>query len=244
MPTALARSGPTRRLCPTTSRAAPTWPSSAVRGTTGLLSADAPRPAAPSSSSRQPATRRPMRTRAWGTCSTRWATSSNSATTTRLPGFIAAFTHSYRWRLKQISQPAESLQIYANTTSTPWVQSLTQTGAPLHGAGGKYRRAGRPAERAADDTGAALAPAFSYDSRDTTNRLTLHQLPPRVRLALVAMDATTATRLAAQDGSTHRRWSPPRFSSRLRNSMPTSPRSTPRSPHKISTTAFFSAKFP
>jgi uncharacterized protein (TIGR02599 family) len=56
-------------------------------------------------------------------------------------------------------------------------------------------------ERAATDAGAALAPSFSYDSRDTTNRLTLHQLPPRLRLALVAIDSASAQRLATQDGS-------------------------------------------
>ena len=56
-------------------------------------------------------------------------------------------------------------------------------------------------ERAANDSGAALAPAFSYDSRDTTNLLTLHQLPPRARVVLVAMDDISAEHLAAQNGA-------------------------------------------
>jgi uncharacterized protein (TIGR02599 family) len=118
------------------------------------------------------------------------------------PTFIAPFSHSYRWRLKQITQPAEALQIYANTTSPPWIQSLTQTGAPVTVLAENIVALVVLPERAASDTGTALAPTFSYDSRDTTNRLTLHQLPPRLRLALVAIDPTSATRLAALNGST------------------------------------------
>ena len=57
-------------------------------------------------------------------------------------------------------------------------------------------------ERAASDSGPALAPAYSYDSRDTTNLLTLHDfLPPRLRIVLVAMDQVSAARLAGQNGS-------------------------------------------
>ena len=117
------------------------------------------------------------------------------------PSFIVSFAHAYRWRLKQVTQPAESLQIYAKGTTSPWIQSLTQTGAPVTALAQNVVALIVLPERDASDTGAALAPTFSYDSRDTTNRLTLHQLPPRVRIALVAIDPTSATRLAAQNGS-------------------------------------------
>lgn len=117
------------------------------------------------------------------------------------PAFIPTLAHAWRWRLKEVEQPAESLQIFTSGTSTPWVQSLTQTGAPVSVlAENVVALVVRP-ERAADDTGTDIAPTFSYDSRDTTNRLTLHQLPPRVRLALVAIDLTSATFLAAHNGS-------------------------------------------
>jgi uncharacterized protein (TIGR02599 family) len=56
-------------------------------------------------------------------------------------------------------------------------------------------------ERSAGDNGAALAPAYDYDSRDASNPVTRHQLPPRVRLALVAIDEASAQILAAQNGS-------------------------------------------
>jgi uncharacterized protein (TIGR02599 family) len=56
-------------------------------------------------------------------------------------------------------------------------------------------------ERAAGDSGPALAPAFEYDSRDAANPVTRHQLPPRVRLAMVTIDEASAQILAAQDGA-------------------------------------------
>jgi uncharacterized protein (TIGR02599 family) len=121
------------------------------------------------------------------------------------PSFILSQTHCWRWRLKQVLQPAESLQIFATTTSSAWIQQVVPAGTPLPAipvlAENVVTLIVLP-ERAANDAGAALAPAFSYDSRDTSNRLTLHQLPPRVRLVLVAIDPLAAQRLAAKNGST------------------------------------------
>jgi len=124
------------------------------------------------------------------------------------PGFILPQTHCWRWRLKQVLQPAESLQIFATTTSSAWIQqlvpSLPQVVPPsvpiLVLAENAVTLIVLP-ERAANDSGPALASAFSYDSRDTSNTLTLHQVPPRLRLVLVAMDGISAQRLAAQNGS-------------------------------------------
>jgi uncharacterized protein (TIGR02599 family) len=82
-----------------------------------------------------------------------------------------------------------------------WIQSLTLSGAPLSVVAENVVALIVLPDRAADDSGSALAPAFSYDSRDTTNKLTLNQLPPRLLLALVAIDQTSAIRLAAQNGS-------------------------------------------
>ena len=120
---------------------------------------------------------------------------------TSAPGFILPQTHYWHWRLKQILQPAESLQIFASTTSSTWIQQLAPTGVSVPILADNVVALIVLPERDANDTGAPLAPTFSYDSRDTRNRLTLHQLPPRVRLALVAIDSNSALRLAAQNGS-------------------------------------------
>jgi uncharacterized protein (TIGR02599 family) len=120
---------------------------------------------------------------------------------TTAPGFILPFAHEWRWRLKQVMQPAESLQVFAQRTSALWIGALAPAGAPMSVLAENVVALIVLPERAVNDTGDALAPAYSYDSRDTTNKLTLHQLPPRVHMALVAMDAASAQHLAALDGA-------------------------------------------
>jgi uncharacterized protein (TIGR02599 family) len=117
------------------------------------------------------------------------------------PGFILPQTHWWRWRLKQVLQPAESLQIFATASSSAWIQQVVPPGAPIPVLAENVVTLIVLPERAANDSGPALAPAFSYDSRDAGNPLTLHQLPPRLRLVLVTMDQISAQRLAGQNGS-------------------------------------------
>jgi uncharacterized protein (TIGR02599 family) len=121
------------------------------------------------------------------------------------PGFILSQTPYWRWRLKQVMQPAESLQIFAMTpaawTSAAWIQQLVPPGATLSVLAENIVTLIVLPGRAANDSGAVLAPAFSYDSRDTSNLLTLHQLPPRARVVLVAMDDISAEQLAARNGA-------------------------------------------
>jgi uncharacterized protein (TIGR02599 family) len=127
------------------------------------------------------------------------------------PAFILPQTHFWRWRLKELRQPSENLSIFATTTSSAWIQQMLPAGTAVPALAENILALIVLPDRAPNDSGAALAPAFSYDSRDTTNRLTLHQLPPRLRLALVAIDPATAQQLAAQYGST----APPLVSAKL-----------------------------
>ena len=120
---------------------------------------------------------------------------------TTAPGFILPQTHSWRWRLKEVFQPAESLQIFSTASSAAWIQQLVPAGTPVPVLAENVIALLVLPERSASDSGPPLAPAFGYDSRDTTNLLTLHQLPPRLILVLVAIDPVSAQRLAAQHGS-------------------------------------------
>lgn len=120
---------------------------------------------------------------------------------TTAPGFVLLQSHAWRWRLKQVMQPSESLQIFANATSSAWIGQLAGPSASLSILAENVVTLIVLPDLAANDPGAPLAPAFSYDSRDTTNRLTLHQLPPRLRIVLVAMDEVSAERLAALNGT-------------------------------------------
>jgi uncharacterized protein (TIGR02599 family) len=117
------------------------------------------------------------------------------------PAFMLSGTHRWRWRLKEIVPPSEALQIYTLGTSSAWVQAAVSPGSPVSILAENVAALVVLPERAANDNGAALAPAYSYDSRATGNPLTLHQLPPRVRLALVAIDEASAQILAGQNGA-------------------------------------------
>jgi uncharacterized protein (TIGR02599 family) len=119
------------------------------------------------------------------------------------PNFIQFQAPTWRWRLKEVCQPAESLQIFTQPplSSNAWEQTVTPSTAPLSVLAENVVSLLVLPERTAIDTGPALAPSFNYDARDTGNTLTLYQLPPRVKLVLIAIDQPSADRLAALYGS-------------------------------------------
>jgi uncharacterized protein (TIGR02599 family) len=115
------------------------------------------------------------------------------------PAFVQSPT--WRWRLKQVVQPAESVQIYATTNASDWIQQLVPTGATCPVLADNVIALVISPEQVVNHATTPLTPAFSYNSRDGTNKLTLHQLPPLLRVVLVAIDETTALRLATQSGT-------------------------------------------
>ncbi len=120
---------------------------------------------------------------------------------TTLPASLLPGLHRWRWRLKEILQPSEALGIYATSNSLAWVQPLVQAGAATPVLAENVAALIILPDRAANDAGPVLAPQFTYDSRDASNPLTRHQLPPRLRFALVAIDEASAAILAAQNGA-------------------------------------------
>jgi uncharacterized protein (TIGR02599 family) len=119
---------------------------------------------------------------------------------TSQPAFLPS-AHRYRWRLRQVEQPSEILQVYATSSTSAWIQQLVPAGAAVPMLAENVIALVVLPDRYAADTGAALAPAYRYDSRNPANALTLNQLPPRLILALVAIDESSAERLAAQNGT-------------------------------------------
>ena len=117
------------------------------------------------------------------------------------PAFLS-FAHRYRWRLRQVQQPSETLQVYSSASSSAWIQQLVPTGTAVPMLAENVIALVVLPERYAADTGAALSPAYAYDSRNVANTVTLNQLPPRVILVLAAIDEVSAERLAAQNGAT------------------------------------------
>jgi uncharacterized protein (TIGR02599 family) len=117
------------------------------------------------------------------------------------PAFALSLSHRWRWRLRQVDQPSESLQVFATTTSSAWLQQLVPAGTNYPTLAENVISLVAEPERAAGDTGAPLAPGYAYDSRDATGTLTFNQLPPRLKLVLCAIDETSAERLAALNGA-------------------------------------------
>jgi uncharacterized protein (TIGR02599 family) len=116
------------------------------------------------------------------------------------PAFLLT-THRYRWRLRQIERPSETLQVYSASSSAAWIQQLVPAGVAVPMLAENVIALVVLPDRYATDPGAALAPAYGYDSRNAANAVTLNQLPPRLNLALVAIDELSAERLAQQNGA-------------------------------------------
>lgn len=148
-----------------------------------------------------------------------------------LPAFLSGSVDPrYRYRLMQFFQPTEEMAVYtenwgsrANGTKAAWF--ATPLALPLKGAS-KVRPAGVIAENvlylvlrakrsdkeyaAANPKPTPIAPNYTYDSRplpviapsDAAKYPSRHQLPPLVAVTLVAIDETSAARLADRFGST------------------------------------------
>jgi uncharacterized protein (TIGR02599 family) len=117
------------------------------------------------------------------------------------PSFLLNSTQRWRWRLKQVQQPAESLQIFNLTSSSAWIQQLVSNETTTPTLAENVVTLIILPVRTASDTGAALSSDYRYDSRDATNSLTHHQLPTRLRIAFMAIDEASAQILAAQNGT-------------------------------------------
>ena len=122
---------------------------------------------------------------------------------TGMPGFILPAGQRYRWRLTQLVQPSEALQIYALPSSVSWVQSLMQPATPTSVlAENVIALIVMPEWPSVGANNATVTNvSYSYDSRNAGSPLTRNQLPPRLTLALVAIDEASAQILATKNGT-------------------------------------------
>lgn len=144
----------------------------------------------------------------------------------RVPGFITNLPASYRFRLMELNQPSQYLSIYssrvvyANPGSwfslavDPVASSSTTTPPPVTFPVAENIIALVVRPKAANPTPTVplpteIAPFYAYDTKQyltppftDASKLSKNQLPPLVQVTLVAIDADSAQRLAAQYGST------------------------------------------
>ncbi len=146
------------------------------------------------------------------------------------PGFLASSTtvhERYRYRLMEFLQPTESNAIFsypypANSTPSQYNQWFTNflptnaaqvnspaAGAPYHVMAENIIALVISPELSASDQ--SIAPNYVYDSRaGTINTVAHHQLPPLLRVVMVAIDEPSAKRLNPSGSTT-----PPAFISAL-----------------------------
>jgi uncharacterized protein (TIGR02599 family) len=122
-----------------------------------------------------------------------------------------------RYRLMQMQQPTESLQIYSTNTGTAWFTNpLASAVRPVNVlAENVVALVIIPKLSETEDPSniALVRPDYNYDSRTTNaysatsasgttlSGTTLHQLPPLVEVIMVAIDETSAQRAALTNGS-------------------------------------------
>jgi len=150
------------------------------------------------------------------------------------PDFLAGLTNiplRYRYRLMQMQQPSENLEIYTPDATTARTKWFTDPLGFTAGVAEKDRPVSVLAENVIalviipklssteDPSGAALVRTnYHYDSRSAKafsatpasggpiSGTTLHQLPPLVEAIMVVIDESSAQRLAAANGA-----NPPNF---------------------------------
>ncbi len=124
-----------------------------------------------------------------------------------LPSFLPLVKSRDRFRLYQWLEPTENLGVYAFPPDTPainrraWFQGDLVGGSMVNTAVLAENVAGLVLMAEYPDADNDIISRFAYDSRDTTDPDSLHQLPPRVRIVMAVIDENSASRLAAQHGS-------------------------------------------
>ena len=129
-----------------------------------------------------------------------------------------------RYRLLQMQQATENLQIYSSSNGTAWFNDPLGFGSTTVNATSRpvdviaenvmalviFPKVSRPED---PDAAALVTANYTYDSRTATSYsanstsgttisgTTLHQLPPLVEVIMVAIDETSALRLADQNGT-------------------------------------------
>lgn len=131
--------------------------------------------------------------------------------------FIPSFLHTQvqprmRFRLMQVMQPAQDFRVYEARTGSGWIAaSLTQQNYIRPVAENIVALIVEPQlSNISSTANVSLSSDYSYSSRPTSGSLfttpnqpkTEHQLPPLIKLTLVAIDERSAAQWQSQHGST------------------------------------------
>jgi len=119
------------------------------------------------------------------------------------PGFLSTASR-YRWRLMELSAPAEKLSVFSTSSGDSWATTPLSQGQVRAVADNVVALVVWPRLSAQDDpAGTKISSDYGYDSRTAKAWSTTppaqpaqaHQLPPNLQLTLVVIDETSAKRL-------------------------------------------------
>lgn len=121
------------------------------------------------------------------------------ATRSLKPAFIPGAK--WRYRLMDLREPSEDLQVY-RTTDKSWISDAMGAGREARPIAENVIALVMLAKDAAGNPVSSTANSYVYDSRDKTSPSTWNQLPAQVQVVMVVIDEDSAARLAATNGTT------------------------------------------
>jgi len=121
---------------------------------------------------------------------------------TTSPSFLSSIIPPrYRYRLMEFTQPSQNLSIYdpvaSGTTNNWFLVPLGQNPAPVSQLAENVVTLVLLPQLSAvsGSSSSSLAPAYEYNSRDSTSSGTYNELPPIVEVTMVVMDDASAVKL-------------------------------------------------
>lgn len=118
------------------------------------------------------------------------------------PAFLTSVvTPRRRFRLYEWLQPTEDLGVYDSTSGRSWLPTPPSSGTMPNSAVLAENVIGLIFLAEYPESNGDIVPTYLYDSRDATAQQSLHQLPPRIRVTMVVIDESSATRLAEKYSS-------------------------------------------
>lgn len=121
------------------------------------------------------------------------------ATRSLKPAFIGG--HKWRYRLMDLRQASESLEVF-KTTNNSWISAAMGPGREARPISDNVIAMVFLARDSAGNPVSSVPGSYIYDSRDKTSATTWNQLPAQVQVTMVVIDEASAARIAATTGST------------------------------------------
>jgi uncharacterized protein (TIGR02599 family) len=133
------------------------------------------------------------------------------------PGFITSAASKWRFCLKELYQPSQDLSIYTSGNGSPFVypqawfnQAIGSSGtsSTVTTAENVVALIIQPEAAVTTGSSTSIAPNYAYDTKGYLTssadnaKIAKNQLPPMVRVTLVALDADSGMRLASIFGKT------------------------------------------